>query len=590
MKDLTVKDWMDELNQGYEFRSKYGLEGTWMDNEAMFYNVKENMDNSGPNIIMSTGDSLLSTLNVPYPYVSLEPTRYDATTGARVLERIDNKLIYDLKLRREASHATLSAYLYGVGFWKIGYDSEFGWSPDNEVSVPQLGKLGMSFTQMDRKGRRIEFGGAKPGMPWVESVLPHDIIVPWGTLTLERCPWIAHRIVRHIDSIMADPKYENKSGLEPNISMEDFVNSYLSLVRPYRMGEALTRTTDIQTKSEYIELFEIHDRRTGKVFVIATGWDEFLRNEDDALQINGLPFVEIGFTPAARSIWRTPDATYLRQAQYELSDITIQSTKQRRLNTMKLLFQDGSIDEHELVKLLSATVGAAVKVKGGFDLDKVVKVFQQSQNPQIYLEAEQVRRNSREVIGMSRNQAGEYEQTGRRSATEAGIVDRNSQLRTSRRAGGIESLYVDAFCKINPMLIEFWRSPRVIDVLGPDGVPTWLTFVGPQLKGEYSYTISFSESPVKSLQARKQEAMGMYAQMIQDPAVDPIQLRRYLANAFNDVSFSQIFRPGVLEGDPRAALQLQMQQQGVQEGGGGVSQDGGLPQGAAMQGLSGGPT
>ncbi|WP_206514878.1 hypothetical protein, partial [Xanthomonas vesicatoria] len=112
---------------------------------------------------------------------------------------MDEELLYSLKIKREVAHSSLSSFLYGVGFLKIGYDSEFGW--DEELVVRQPIDFGMTTSQFDRKGRRIEFGSARPGMPWVHSVLPHDIVLPWGSLSVDKSEWIAHRIVRHIEDI-----------------------------------------------------------------------------------------------------------------------------------------------------------------------------------------------------------------------------------------------------------------------------------------------------------------------------------------------------------------------------------------------------
>lgn len=181
---------------------------------------------------------------------------------------------------------------------------------------------------------------------------------------------------------------------------------------------------------------------------------------------------------------------------------------------------------------------------------------------------------------MSRNQTGEYEAGGRRSATEAQIVEQRATVRENRRGLGVEDLYEEAFRVINQMIIKYWRTPRVIDVLGQDGAQQWLKFVGPQLAGEYSYSCAMSQTPPETLEARRQQAMAVYQSMIADPAVDQVELRRFLSNAFNDVGFSRIFKPGVLEGDPRAGLQLQMQ--GVSGGGGGGEAGGGSPEGGEM--------
>jgi hypothetical protein len=579
--DLTPEEWQEELDKGFEYRRRYGVEDTWRENEALFYNVfsddyGRDQDNAGPNIVVSTGDSMASALTVPYPYIALENASYKNQVGSKILEREDNKLIEHTRMRKEhIPHATLCGYLYGLGVLKIGYDSEYGWTPSKELREAP----GISFSQFDKKGRRIEYGGVTPGMPWVSSILPHDIIVPWGTRSLSSAEWIAHRVVRHIDDIKSDMKYEHTRDLEPVMSMQDFVQSYTTVVKPYRIGEVTKRSKGAdEGETEYVELFEIHDRRTGKVFVIATGFDRFLRNERDALQLSGLPFVELGFIPNARSVWRTPDATYIRQAQFELTDITVQATKQRRLLTLKMLYEEGALNEDQLVKLCSARVGAGVKVNKGYDIDKAVKFLTASQNPQIYLEAQQVRQNARESVGQSgENQMGQYSR-GRKSATEVQEVAQHADMRAGRRELVIHDAYTDTFRKINAIITKFWKTPRVVDILGEDATLQWLSYVGPELAGDYAYTMTFTNDPPLSPSQKAQMAQQMLFTMGNDPLVDQIELRRQVSAMVNSPQFSRLYQQGLYTGNDRpmqqggganAALQLPMSQ--VQQGGGGAS-------------------
>jgi hypothetical protein len=591
-KALSVDDWFLEIEHGLEYRRQYGLEDYWAEHEALFYSVHPSQDNSGPNIIASTGDALLSTLTVPYPSFSLKPRVPEFIRRSRIQESVDNMLVSDLDMRVSAEASTLHCFLYGKGLFKLGYDSEFGW--DRELDVGQIlndgNPLGMSMTQFDRNSNRIEYNGAKPGMPWLLPILPHDFIVPWGTIQLEFAPWAIHRVIRHIDDIKEDPKYENKRGLEPHMSMEDYMQSYLTTLKPYRLGETIVAPTvmeDGRGKAEYVELWEIHDRRTQRIFVLASGYPKFLRNVPDACQEYGLPFVEMTLTPKARSFWTTPDAYYLRQAQAELTDISIQSTKQRRISVIKFLYNRNLITPEEFERAISAEVGAGIAVedlKNGQKLTDAIATFQPPANMLYYQESENVRRNARETVGFSRNQLGEFEATGRRTAFEAKVVDDSSRLRMSRRHLALQDLYTKTIKKINALIHKYWTTPRITEVIGPDGKAAWETFTGPDLRSEYHYSVGLVSNPPEDQNSRKQVAIQLYATLAQDPTVDPILLRRYLARAFNDPEFSSIFKPGVLEGSQEAMQQATMQNpemMGMAEGNldqnaGGQQQAGGM--------------
>jgi hypothetical protein len=69
MKELTAMEWQEELDRALEFRQIYGGENKWAKIEKLFYNRDESNAHAGPNLIMATGDALLSSLSVPWPYI-----------------------------------------------------------------------------------------------------------------------------------------------------------------------------------------------------------------------------------------------------------------------------------------------------------------------------------------------------------------------------------------------------------------------------------------------------------------------------------------------------------------------------------------
>jgi hypothetical protein len=487
----------------------------------------------------------------------------------------------------EVEAAVLSAYLWGPAILKIGYDSEFGFAEELDLGAG-AGGLGLTMSQFDRKSNRIEYGKGRPGMPWVAHVLPHDFVVPWGTRDIETAQWCAHRVIRHIDHVRADAKYSGKSGLEPVMSRADHVESYLRVQNPYRTGTVERELGSYSWSSdepEYVELWEIHDRRTNKIYVIAPGHSKFLRNELDPLQIYGLPFVATNFVPKARNFWTTSDADYILQAQAELTDISLQATKKRRTDNLKFLYREDSIDEAELGNLTTAEVGVGIKIKKGStsDIREAVAFLQppQSMNQGLMMDAEGVRRNAREMVGLSSNQFGEYA-SGRRSATEAGLVGQHANLRLNRRQSKIAYLYTEVFRKINPIIFKYWKTPRVAQIVGEEGEATFVQFTGDQLDADYSYKVGFTIEPPQSKQDRKQTAFMALQLAMQNPLIDPQGAAKYLAAAFNDPEFSSIFKKGVLNGGsaPQPAAQgpaglegsnMQRQQLPLGQNGGGMA-------------------
>lgn len=579
-KELSVTEWENEIDRALRFRRTYGIEDSWAENEERFYNVHHTCKN-GPNLIAATGDAMISQLCVPTPYITVKPRRMQYVDVAPMVETVDNHLLNDLRVRQHLEEAIASAFMFGKGIIKVGYDSMWGW--DGDLHLGFMGNDGASLTQFDKKGNQIEFGSAKPGMPWVENVLPHDFIVPWGTKDLQSAPWCAHRTIRHIDDLKADPKYQNTRNLEPTLSMEDWVKSYTSVVKAYRAGKTMGAPSG-EGDIEYVELWEIHDVRTHKVLVIATGHDKFLREDVDSLQVGGLPFVAISFVSRVRNFWVTPDAFYLRDTQDERSDIALQNKKQRRASVAKTMYEEDAFDQDEIVKLTSAEVGAMVKVKAGHALADAVFNMTPYNNQQLWAEAQNVERDAEKTVGFGSNQLGDYDSSSRRTATEAAVVNQNAGLRMGRRQSAVKDAYTEIIQKVNAIIFQFWALPQEVQVIGQDGIQQWRRFTGDGIKGDYKIDIGFSDDAGESRKGRQQMAM-MALQAIGQPFIDPAGAVRYANIAFNDPDVTMIFSKQLLSGVPNAQAEQTMpglppSQQGAggpiqppQMGAGGVQPD-----------------
>ncbi len=578
LREATVDNWNLAIEDALDFRLKYGREQDWARCEALFYQCHQKQaGNVGANIISSTGDALVSTLLVPNPYYVLKALRQDTVDSVPTLESVLNGFIYALDMKDSTEQSGLHGYLYGRGILKIGYDSEYGYDPRNDLGFEHNQIFGMSLSQFDKKGQKIEYNSVTPGMPWVAPVLPHDFIVPWGTgPNLRTAPWCGHRIVRHIDDIKADPKYENKKDLRPTLSMSDFVKSYTTVMKPYRMGAPTASSTSRREGSdslEFVEMWELHDVRTGRVYVLAQDHKRFLRNEIDYLQEDGLPFVSFNFVPAARTFWTTPDVVYLQSTQDEVMDITEMQRKQRRISLLRFMYEENIMDSDELEKFMSGKIGAGIKYKpGGTSRTPIIPFTPSNSNNVLQQESEAVRRDARETVGFSRNQMGEYEGSGRRTASEAMIVQQNADQRLNRRQQIIANTYIELGKKLSKIVFKFWRTPRLTEIIGPDGAALWSSFTGSALKGEYQFKVGFSNEPVEGLKARQQKAMSLFQFLSQDPSIDQMELRRYLSRAFNDPEFTRLFLPGVIN---NANLQLPMQQMQQQMGGDNTQGNGG---------------
>lgn len=563
----TAEAWNERVSGALEYRREYGREDFWARIEAMYSNLAGSGAEIGPNVIFGMADALTSSLDVYNPKITISPSMNDpdSVESYPIVQAVDDWLMQELDVAEIVQDVTLHAFLWGRGIIKLGYDSEWGFDSAFDVGTYQS-PMGMTLTQFAKNGKRIEYGRTAPGMPWIAPVLPQDFIVPWGVKYLEQAPWVAHRVIRHIDLLRADPKYEKTRDLSPTLSMKDVVDSYHKPTRQSKTNASsrvwIPKATDLSTEAvEFVELYEIHNYVTGRIVVVSD--TKVHRNDVDRLQVEGVPFCAMTLNRHPRTFWATPPADYLRFHQAEQFDISIQRAKQRRINSLKFLVREGAITPAELEKALSTDVGIGAFMRQNSDLQRDLTIMPTGTNAELWQEAEVARRDSRETVGLSRNQLGEYDASSRRTASEATFVQQGASQRLNARQANVARLYTDVFRKLNQVIFTFWKTPRIVKVSSDK----WPSFTGDDIKAEYSYQTSFGFAKSTDTTARRQEAFQLYTVMSADPYVDQAELRRYLSRVFHDVEFDRLFTEESLNAGVR------MQMSAMQQGGGAIPQN-----------------
>ena len=540
MAKMSAQDWIEEIDRALAYREAYSFELAWRKNELNYTHNPSSHAARGPNLVYEMGDVVLSEIGMLDPEFTVTPTHPAAANRWPIVESIDNYLARQMGMKKCVKRAALNSYLYHRAIIKLGYDSEFGWSPRLDIGSREQ-PVGMSLSQFNMKtGARIENKNVKPGMPWISSVLPHDFVVPWGTIDLENAPWCAHRVIRLNEDVKADKKYKNTSRLEPNMSIEDYVESYLSpgspRIRAKSSGFA-TMNFSARPRSIYNELWEIHDRREMRIKVVCRDHDSFLRDEPDAVMLAcGMPFVSGTFTEHPRSFWGTPLAFYLGQLQADQFDISTQEEKQRRISILRFIAAKGLMSQEAMQKLLSGDVGAVAFANVPDNLRDRLITVPTGNLLDFALQTNRVRQDARSLIGFSRNQAGEFDVGTRRTKGEAMLVAAGSEMRQSPRISMAEDLYIETMGKVNQIIFTYWTVPRYIA-----SGDKWVRFTNEEIKGDYLYDLTLSQKRKISRAQRRVEAIWLISQiapLLQ--GADPKEILQYVVDATNDPAFEKL--------------------------------------------------
>lgn len=504
--------WKDEIKAGVRYRTIYGNAKKW----SLYKNMYRGFWQEGVvpvNMIYAVGRSVIPQVYFRNPKVAISAKRPGFTAHATVLERIDQYIIKEMGIKNQLKSNVLDSYLMGRGPGILGYDSEYGFNPKFSVDSEYQDS---GLTAYGKKGEMIEYTDeVKPGMPWYLRCSPEDFVVPWGTRRFEEARWFAIRKMRPLRDIKEDPKYTNKGDLK---------GAFHTKLDGSLDGTSTSKTqhSDKDGENNWVELWEIHDKRTGKVMAISLDHDKFMRFEPDELQVEGLPARALGFNEDPDYFWWTPDARLIEVQQAEMNDIRTMAKKHRRVGLLKMIV-DKNMHKDELAKLLDEDVKAVARVDVGpqGDIRKQVAFLQSHVPPDLISYAKEVREDVREIVGFSRNQMGSFEESsGRRTAHEAEIVRAASAIRIDERRDIMADHLESVMRGINQIIFKNWSAERVIDIIGQDGARYWVRFTGDEIKGEFHYSINPEETLPQDQRTRRNDAQQFLEIAAKVPGID----------------------------------------------------------------------
>lgn len=514
--DEFAKDWITKIEKADLFIDRYTTRKRWKDYKE-YYRGNWSDQVLPVNMIFAVGRAMVPNTYFRDPKVCISANRPEYVWHARVVEAVDNWLTKELKIKETLKMAALDAYWAGTAIIKLGYDSEFGYIPDQALDQDNA-----TATEFSKKsGERIEYReNVKAGMPWALVCNPEDIIVPAGYRTPSSLPWICHRILRPLEDVKEDQKYRNTKDLAGT----RIVNLQRGGRKPFDRDEDETM---------YAELFEVRDVRTKMIYVFCEG--QTLLKDIDALQIDGLPYEFITFNPDPELFWGIPDVKMIEQQQLELNEVKTQQKKHRAIALVKFLYKKGVLTKPQLDLMLSGEVGPAVEVEDD-SIATAITMLQPHVPPEFMALQKDIKEDIRVTVGSSSNQQGDFSPYHGKTAAESMIVNQANELRGNERKDILGDCLANIVRKWNQMIFKYWTNEKVIEICGPKGQQYWVQYTGDQLTGEYFINID-PESGMPMTRAQRAQATEQLLKTFNgDQLIDQIKLRMMVLREFEMIN------------------------------------------------------
>ena len=542
-------DWENEIQAGLDFRKKMAHEDKWEQWREYYRGDKtpELLKQASivqVNIMFSVAKTFVSRLYYRNPRVRVLPTRANLVDSARILEYIDEGIMSDAELDMKTTFklAMQDGFLYGTGIVTYGYQQSKNVGPDTTK---------------------------KKGKPWIDRVKTEDFVVPYGCQSILDAPWAARRVIIPMWEFKEDKRFKNKRGVEGNYryGMRDMNYS--------NIGSGGHHTPDL------LAYWEIHDAKNKEVLCLTCNeFKEIYKGEDELQKMtNQLPFIPIVYNSDGDQFWGIPYSLYLAPKQAELNEVRTQMMLHRKAALLKFGYNKAKLDENAIANFTSGTIGIGFPVDG--DPATALTMFQPHTPPEFINNAEYILKEVRELVGLSRNEFGEFEGSAatRRTAEEVATVRAAGQLRSSDPRDSISKAVVSVIRNVNEILFKKWNTPFEMPFAFGDGSEQWVSINFNKLKGDYTYKVVLEDTTPLSSAMRRQEVLGLIEVLSKvSPQIfsqNPKEVLELLTRDYPDIDVSRLM--GQDNGNLRVSMQ-DMQGGPGQVPGGASPQMGAMPQ------------
>jgi hypothetical protein len=386
----------------------------------------------------------------------------------------------------------------------------------------------------------------QPQQVWVRHIDPRDILMDPLASCWEDVRWIAFRSVRPLWQIQQDPHYRNKmklagGGTTPHQDFDGTQSngkpSMAQEIQAALIGRGRDSkgkdTTDepIDPDDVQVELYEIWDRLTERVFVVCDQTNEFLRNEPS-------PFKDIpNFFPVVKITFATKRGTGGESEQERplgYSLVEPWHTEQLALNALESLrltiaksnipkyVADPSVPDTAIDRITNGDVGTVIKLDAAtsVEIQKDPRLaFTQVQMGATSMDIHQAIQNVKDMIsfksGLGAIQLGQNSREKTATGIQVQVASQSAIL--DKMLDVIENAFKHGAKIIRALVRQFFETERVVALTGPNG-QTWETYLGRNLYGG-AIEVDTRTSAAANNQVKSFQALQAYNLLAANPTV-----------------------------------------------------------------------
>lgn len=515
------------------------------------------------NIVHALADAIVPSVYFRDPAIRIRATMPNTELLVKFREERLNYLLKRQRFKRQAREVILDAYLFGIGYWKVGYEVEFkrNYEPilneeTGEIETdaqgnPLLEADGQIFVE-EKSGRvrllqEADGYGAGPGRDYpfldeyIEREYPYAVRwSPWDFLKdplslkadCSDAEWIAFRSSLPVDVVKANPLWKNTANLEAT-QEPDFVKA----IRNRETVRDLEESKRVQVYEVYCKKM---DKRTGTVRtylkVVVKGHKHFLYNGPSPLAVRGFPVVALSFITNPESPFPLSPIEMVRPQIDAINVARTQAANHRERFHHKYVYNSNTgITKRIAQKFARGGMGAVVEVKMPLDIP-AANAFQPVAVPPLDQalnnEVENYWRDIQRDTGVTENTLGGAGIA--RQATQANYIESALGVRLNMKQDLIGDAIIEVCHKWTDLDRQYGDYEETYQITGVDE-QTWQTFmVADSVPADFDMSADMMIAAFQAVEQEKKELMDLLNITANLPGnnIAPIMERLYKAFGF----------------------------------------------------------
>lgn len=448
-----VKTWLGRIQNAQRIRDKEKNEKGWdrflEEYQGIYYRQQANQGNIVvPPINMVFGHvwTMIPKLYFRDPYISVNAKGKDYILRSHILQTVINYFFRELNVKREIEKAMMDTLLIGHGWFKYGYTGVFGKTETQEDRKEDQGKGPIEDVNEFVKNEEIFV----VHVPWEDILFDNDLSKdpPYD------CRWIAHGFVKPLEAVKNSDLYQNQDGLKSNISVKD------KDANSNQTGDKMDADSDIPL----VKLWEIWDKDSGRIYVVAEGCDQFLREVPNVYEMEGLPFSMLKFNRVPGKPYPLSDI-FLIEPQI-LERIKIRATQINHIKRWNRQYsvEQGSMEPEEIAKLTMGIDGSVtMRMKGSLPPNVIEYASMQSE---IFSLDNLIQQDMDAVIGQTDIERGGKARTSTRTLGELETQLQGTASRSAKRQDQLEDFLEEVCRKLIQLIKQFQDVKKYVAITG----------------------------------------------------------------------------------------------------------------------------